>query len=63
VVAAGTGSATPSIPVRRRSVISAPAQARAVVNGAPADPPAEGGDDAGDPSPLDVPAFLRRQQG
>ena len=61
--AAETGSATPSIPVRRRSVISVPAQARAVVNGTPAEPVPEGGAEAGEASPLDVPAFLRRQQG
>jgi cell division protein FtsZ len=61
--AAETGSATPSIPVRRRSVISVPAQARAVVNGTPAEPAPEDQAEAGESSPLDVPAFLRRQQG
>jgi cell division protein FtsZ len=55
------GSATPSIPVRRRSVISVPAQARAVVNGDPAEPAPSSEAEAGEPSPLDVPAFLRRQ--
>jgi cell division protein FtsZ len=59
--AAETGSATPSIPVRRRSVISVPAQARAVVNGDPAEPASSSEAEAGEPSPLDVPAFLRRQ--
>jgi cell division protein FtsZ len=61
--AAETGSATPSIPVRRRSVISVPAQARAVVNGTPIEPVPEEGTEPGNSSPLDVPAFLRRQQG
>jgi cell division protein FtsZ len=60
---AETGPVTPSIPVRRRAVIPVPAQARAVVNGSPAEPaPAEGGE-IDESSPLDVPAFLRRQQG
>ncbi len=59
--AAETGSATPSIPVRRRSVISVPAQARAVVNGTPEEPAPDSGTEAGKPTPLDVPAFLRRQ--
>jgi cell division protein FtsZ len=54
------GSATPSIPVRRRSVIAVPAQGKAVVNGAPE--PAEAAE-LDDTSPFDVPAFLRRQQG
>jgi cell division protein FtsZ len=58
-----SGAATPSLPVRRRSVISIPAQARAVVNGSPAEPaPAEAAD-TDDTTPFDVPAFLRRQQG
>jgi cell division protein FtsZ len=61
--AAETGSATSSIAVRRRSVISVPAQARAVVNGTPAESVPEDGAEAGESSPLDVPAFLRRQQG
>jgi len=56
-----SGPTTPSIPVRRRAVIAVPQQARAVVGGAPAQPPAEGGDSA-DTSPFDVPAFLRRQR-
>ncbi len=59
--AAETGSTTPSIPVRRRSVISVPAQARAVVNGEPAAPAPDSSTEASAPSPLDVPAFLRRQ--
>ena len=60
---ASRAAVTPSFPVRRRSVISVPAQARAVVNGAPAEPaPAEAAD-ADDTTPFDVPAFLRRQQG
>jgi cell division protein FtsZ len=58
-----TGSATPSIPVRRRSVISVPAQVRAVVNGSPAEPAPIDGAEPDDTSPFDVPAFLRRQQG
>jgi cell division protein FtsZ len=57
-----TGSVTPSLPVRRRSVISAPAQGRAVVNGSPAEPGPDGPADADDTTPFDVPAFLRRQQ-
>lgn len=57
---AEVGSSAPSIPVRRRSVISVPAQARAVANGAPAAPEESAADDT---SPFDVPAFLRRQQG
>jgi cell division protein FtsZ len=61
VPAAETGSATPSIPVRRRSVISVPAQARAVVNGDPAEPAPASEAETGGASPLDVPAFLRRQ--
>jgi len=57
------GSVTPPIPVRRRSVISVPAQARAVVNGSPVESAPDTGADSDDTSPLDVPAFLRRQQG
>jgi cell division protein FtsZ len=56
------GSPTPSLPVRRRSVISAPAQARAVVNGSPAASAPDVAADADDTTPFDVPAFLRRQQ-
>jgi cell division protein FtsZ len=55
-------SAAPAIGVRRRSVITVPAQAKAVVNGPAVELPA--GDEAqasDDTSPLDVPAFLRRQ--
>jgi cell division protein FtsZ len=50
-----------AIPVRRRGVITVPAQAKAVVNGVPqpsADP-APG--DAEESFPFDPPAFLRRQ--
>ena len=52
-----------AIPVRRRSVIGVPAQARAVAGAA--QPAAEAGDAAenDDTTPFDVPAFLRRQQG
>jgi cell division protein FtsZ len=58
-----SGAVTPSLSMRRRSVISIPGQARAVVNGSPAEPaPAEAAD-ADDTTPFDVPAFLRRQQG
>jgi cell division protein FtsZ len=53
-------AATPSIPVRRRSVIAVPQQARAVVNGVPAQPPPGTATDADDTSPLDVPSFLRQ---
>ncbi len=56
------GSAAAPIPVRRRSVIFVPAQARAA-NGSPADPAAKEGDETDDTTPFDVPAFLRRQQG
>jgi cell division protein FtsZ len=59
----GTPSATPAIPVRRRAVIPVPAQARAVVNGSPAGPAGDGLPESDDTSPLDIPAFLRRQQG
>jgi len=58
-----SGAVTPSLSMRRRSVISIPAQARAVVNGAPAEPAPADAADADDTSPFDVPAFLRRQQG
>ena len=58
---ADAASATPSIPVRRRSGISVPAQARAVVGGVPIDPP-EQASAADEASPLDVPAFLRRNR-
>ncbi len=58
---AETGSVTPSIPVRRRSVISVPAQARAVVNGSPIEPAPDGDAETGEASALDVPAFMRRQ--
>ncbi len=61
--AAETGSVTPSIPVRRRPVIPVPSQARAVVNGTPAEPAPEGIAGEAEASPLDVPAFLRRHQG
>ncbi len=61
--AAETGSVTPSIPVRRRSVISVPAQARAAVNSSPANPGPAGEAEADESSAFDVPAFLRRQQG
>ncbi|HEY3382280.1 MAG TPA: cell division protein FtsZ [Vicinamibacterales bacterium] len=61
--AAEVGSTAPSIPVRRRAVISVPQQGRAVVNGTPAEPPTGQAADDDDTSPLDVPAFLRRQQG
>jgi cell division protein FtsZ len=58
------GPVTPSIPVRRRSVIPVPNQARAVAGGAPAQPAGEvpAGADAEDSNPFDVPAFLRRQR-
>ena len=59
---ADTTSTTPSIQVRRRSVISVPAQARAVVGGAPIEPPEQGSAGNDDGSPLDVPAFLRRNR-
>ena len=57
--AAETGSATPSIPVRRRSVISVPAQARAVVErlSRPSRRP-RATPRRTTPSPFDVPAFL-----
>ncbi len=58
-----SAAVTPSLPVRRRSVISIPAQARAVVNGSPAEPVPAGAADADETTPFDVPAFLRRQQG
>ncbi len=58
-----SGAVTPSLSMRRRSVISIPAQARAVVNGAPAEPALAETADADDTTPFDVPAFLRRQQG
>jgi cell division protein FtsZ len=58
-----SGAVTPSLPVRRRSVISIPAQARAVVNGSPAEPDPAVAAAADDTTPFDVPAFLRRQQG
>ena len=54
-------AATPSIPVRRRAVIPVPQQARAVVGGTPAQPPAER-TDTDETTPFDVPAFLRRQR-
>jgi cell division protein FtsZ len=53
-----TGSPTPSIPVRRRSIIPVPAPTRAAVNAGPAAPDETTADDT---SPLDVPAFMRRQ--
>ena len=61
--ASEVGSATSSIPVRRRSVISVSAPARTVVNGSPVEPVSDEGVDPDDTSPFDVPAFLRRQQG
>jgi hypothetical protein len=56
-----SGAVTPSWSMRRRSVISIPAQARAVVNGSPAEPAPAEAVDADDTTPFDVPAFLRRQ--
>jgi cell division protein FtsZ len=53
-----TGSPTPSIPVRRRSIIPVPAPTRAAVHAGPA---ASDEATADDTSPLDVPAFMRRQ--
>jgi len=59
---ADAAASTPSIQVRRRSVVSVPTQARAVVGGATLDPPEQGSGGDADASPLDVPAFLRRQR-
>jgi cell division protein FtsZ len=56
---AETASAA-AIPVRRRSVIGVPAQARAVA--ATSSPEGEVAE-SDDTTPFDVPAFLRRQQG
>ncbi|RPJ53081.1 MAG: cell division protein FtsZ, partial [Acidobacteria bacterium] len=58
----GPTTATPSIPVRRRSVIAVPAQARAVVGGTPAQPGDAAPTDPDDTNSFDVPAFLRRQR-
>jgi len=55
--AAQGGSATGSIAVRRRTSIAVPAQARAVVNGSPIDPGADGEEG----QQLDVPAFMRQK--
>jgi hypothetical protein len=55
------GSATTPLPVRRRQVISAPAQARAAGDGSPAEPASEEAVVADGTTPFDVPAFLRRQ--
>jgi cell division protein FtsZ len=63
-VAAAEGGSAAAIPVRRRSVIGAPAaQARAAAGSI--QPAPEGADAAenDDTTPFDVPAFLRRQQG
>jgi cell division protein FtsZ len=57
-----TGAVTPSLPVRRRSVISVPAAARAAVSGSPAEPVPDAAAETDDTTPFDVPAFLRRQQ-
>jgi len=58
-----SAAVTPSLSMRRRSVISVPTQARAVVNGTPAEPAPVEAAGADDTTPFDVPAFLRRQQG
>jgi cell division protein FtsZ len=59
---ADTALATPSIQVRRRSVIDVSSQARAVVGGVPLQPSAQEAANQDEASPLDVPAFLRRQR-
>ncbi len=61
VATSETGSTAAGIPVRRRSVITVPAQAKAVVNGAPLETRDGETVDPDDTSPLDVPAFMRRQ--
>jgi len=59
---ADTAVSTPSIQVRRRSVINVTSQARAVVGGVPLEPPEQEAANQDEASPLDVPAFLRRQR-
>ena len=59
---ADTAVSTPSIQVRRRSVINVTTQARAVVGGVPLEPPEQEAANQDEASPLDVPAFLRRQR-